>query len=336
MEKSKQLTSAAQRREEGRQQRQQQNKKRSRKRVSRNNPWPLLITILVVVVAVVGIFLFVANQQQTKTATTSQSGSNDNGASSALKTISSLDPTVLANVGAGNAQNLMHALPANAMVPKGPTGKPMVLYEGADFCPYCAAQRWSLIIALSRFGQFSHVDPLVSSEGSFITYTFYKSAYTSQYVDFVPIETTDNQGKKLETPTAEQAQLINTYNAPPYTSSKGSIPFILIGNKQTSTGAYYSPEVLSGLSYTDVVNQLNDSNSTAAQGMLGAANDLTAAICQVTNNQPAKVCNSAPIPSIQKSLPSSGTSFSTDGGALATIDLPYSAVVTRRNDEFIL
>jgi hypothetical protein len=31
-------------------------------------------------------------------------------------------------------------------------GKPEVLYMGGDFCPFCAAERWSIIMALSRFG----------------------------------------------------------------------------------------------------------------------------------------------------------------------------------------
>lgn len=333
MAKSKQQASAAQRREQERQQRQQRldsgkNKRRSRRRTSRNNPWPLLITILVLVAAVIGIF-FLIDRQQTGSTQTGQKG-DSSAASSAFKTITSLDPTLLSNVGPGNAQNLMHALPANASVPKGPTGKPMVLYVGADYCPYCAAQRWSMIIALSRFGKFSNVEALTSSEGNYITYSFHGSTYTSQYVDFVPVETTDNQGNKLDTPTAEQTQLMNTYNAPPYTDSKGSIPFLLIGNKQTSTGAYYSPSVLTSLSYTDVVNQLNDTNSSVAQGMLGSANYLTAAICQATNNQPANVCTTGVIPSIQQSLPKPGAAFSTNAGSMAAIDLPYSAAVTTR------
>jgi len=329
MAKSKQpAASAAQRREQMRQQRQQRidtgkNKKRSRKRASRNNPWPLLITILVLVAVIIGIFFVIDRQQRA-----SSPGGSDSGAASAFKTITSLDPTLLANVGTGNASNLMHAVPANATVPNGPNGKPMVLYEGADYCPYCAAQRWPLIIALGRFGTFSQLDPLTSSEGNYITYTFHKSTYTSQYVDFVALETTDNQGNKLDIPTAEQAQLITTYNAPPYTSSAGSIPFLLFGNKQTSTGAFYSPQVLTGLSYTDVVSQLKDPNSDVAKGMLGAANDMTAAICQLTNNQPANVCTSGSIPSIQQSLPkaSSGPGDS----ALAVLDMPYAATGTRR------
>ncbi len=34
-------------------------------------------------------------------------------------------------------------------------GKPEVLFVGAEFCPFCAAERWPLIVALSRFGRFT-------------------------------------------------------------------------------------------------------------------------------------------------------------------------------------
>src|ERR1700721_1365736 len=34
-------------------------------------------------------------------------------------------------------------------------GKPEVLYVGTEFCPYCMAESWPLIVALSRFGQFT-------------------------------------------------------------------------------------------------------------------------------------------------------------------------------------
>ena len=39
---------------------------------------------------------------------------------------------------------------------------PVILYEGGEFCPYCAAQRWSIIVALSRFGTFSDLGNMSS------------------------------------------------------------------------------------------------------------------------------------------------------------------------------
>ena len=34
-------------------------------------------------------------------------------------------------------------------------GKPLVLYIGAEFCPFCAGERWAVINALARFGTWS-------------------------------------------------------------------------------------------------------------------------------------------------------------------------------------
>ena len=33
-------------------------------------------------------------------------------------------------------------------------GKPLIAYMGSNFCPYCAATRWPLAVALTRFGSF--------------------------------------------------------------------------------------------------------------------------------------------------------------------------------------
>ncbi len=41
-------------------------------------------------------------------------------------------------------------------------GKPEVLYIGA-YCPFCAAERWAAIVALSRFGTFSVLRTVHSS-----------------------------------------------------------------------------------------------------------------------------------------------------------------------------
>src|SRR5699024_3771651 len=43
------------------------------------------------------------------------------------------------------------------------TDKPVVLYMGAEFCPFCASLRWPLVLALLRFGDFEGLRYMRSS-----------------------------------------------------------------------------------------------------------------------------------------------------------------------------
>ena len=40
--------------------------------------------------------------------------------------------------------------------------RPVVFFYGAEFAPYAAAQRWPVIVALSRFGTFGAVGLITS------------------------------------------------------------------------------------------------------------------------------------------------------------------------------
>lgn len=297
--------SAARRREQERQQRQhtaktttsQQN--RNKRKSAKTQSSALLIGGIVILVAlIVGVFVYLSHQS-----TINSTASNNANGNAALQAITSLSPTLLTQVGTGNAQNLLKPV-QNATPLTGATGKPEFFYAGGEYCPYCAAQRWSIITALSRFGTFKNINTLTSSEGSYATFTFVNSSYTSQYIDFVPLELKDNNYNTLQTPTTAQNQLISTYDAPPYVSSSnaGAIPFIDIGNKYVSSGSYYDPTTLANLSWTDIATQVQDPNSTVAKGILGTANYLTAAICSATNNQPASVCSTAPVSQIEPTL----------------------------------
>ncbi len=87
------------------------------------------------------------------------------------------------------------------------TGLPLAFYWGAEFCPYCAATRWGIIIALSRFGTFDKLYNMFSSATdpagpNTPTFTFYKVTYTSKYLAFKGYEVEDRNGKKLMTPPA--------------------------------------------------------------------------------------------------------------------------------------
>lgn len=320
--------SAAQRREQVKQQRDQNlNTKQTaqvnrRKRQAKSNPWPIIGGIVAAVAIVIGIFFYLSHQQSTQTSS---------GGETALKTLTSIDSSTLAAVGPGSANNLLNPLSGVSAL-KGADGKPQILYVGAEYCPYCAAQRWGMINALSRFGTFSGVQPISSKEDSVPTFTFHGSTYTSQYIDFVGRETGDQDNNPLDSLTAQQQQIFNTYDKAPYTGkngSTGSIPFIDIANQYVSAGSYYDPTVLIGHSYQDIATQLKDPNSDIAKGVLGTANYLTAAICKATNNQPANVCTANPIPSLQTSL--SQTSFNSGGSQLAAVDLPQVADVRRQD-----
>ncbi len=194
-----------------------------------------------------------------------------------------------------------HALPAGTPAIEA-GGKPLVLYVGAEYCPYCAAERWPLAVALSRFGTFSD---LGQTESAGIpeayphtpTLSFHGSSYTSPLITFQGVETATNQlgitgYGKLDTLTQAQQQLFAKYDAPPYVTTATAIPFILIGNRYVFNGAQYLPDVLRGHTAAQIAAALHDPTSAIAQAVVGSANLLTAAICTVTDQQPKDVCSS--------------------------------------------
>jgi hypothetical protein len=341
MAKAKQNTpSAAQRRDRERQQRQQrlasgqknQSQARSKgpvKRQSNQRQWLLIGGVLAIIAVIVIAFVIVSHQQ-------SASPSGPTKASSQVfNAVTNVDPNVLLAVGTGGVQNPLHTVKGPPPVLLGPTGKPEFFYAGGEYCPYCAAERWSMVVALSHFGTFGHLDQIQSAENNISTFTFYHSAYTSSYVDFVPVELNSNDVDSsgsyatLQTPTPDQQKLINTYNAPPY--SRGGIPFISIANQYVLSGGSYDPQVLlnsnsQSLSWQDIANNLSDSTSTVAKGILGTANYMTASICMTTHQQPGSVCNTEVIQKIEQSL---GKSSVLPGGSQIAV-AGHLEAVTRR------
>jgi hypothetical protein len=193
----------------------------------------------------------------------------------------------------------------NGTVLKGAEGKPLITYVGAEYCPFCAAERWSLAVALSRFGTFSNLSGTHSSDSDEFpdtqTLSFYGSSYSSPYIDFQPVEEATNQPagagyQNLQTPTAAQSALVAKYDP------QGSIPFLDIANRYVVTGSSFSPQVLQGLSRSQIAADLSDPNSAVAQAIDGTANDITAAIASVSGSQPSGVASSATIAAIAQKL----------------------------------
>jgi Domain of unknown function (DUF929) len=212
--------------------------------------------------------------------------------------ITNLPSSEFESVGQGTARSLVKPISGSTLT--GATGKPEVMYIGAEFCPYCAAQRWPLIIALSRFGTFSGLQTTTSSSSveypNTITFTFRSANYTSQYIDFHAVETSDRDQNPLQTPSPSDQQLLDRYD------SGGTIPFLDFGNHYASTGAYYLPDVISGMSWLALADTLKQPDSTQAKAIIGSANLITAAICKMNGDQPSPVCSSATIQNLEKNL----------------------------------
>jgi hypothetical protein len=183
-------------------------------------------------------------------------------------------------------------------------GKPEMLYIGAEYCPYCAAMRWSMAVALSRFGTLSTPLHGIHSSSTDVnpntaTLTFYKSGYHSPYLAFTPVETTTVSKAPLQNPTAAQNAVWAKYE--PDAATRG-YPFIAFSNKQVMKGPIYDAAILQGKSWSQIAAALKDPASPVAQSVNGAANYITGAICQMTNNQPANVCNSAAVTAVKSGL----------------------------------
>jgi thiol-disulfide isomerase/thioredoxin len=236
---------------------------------------------------------------------TNQSGQTGTTAlSSTVAADLTVPATTLDAVGSPSGDSLPTATGA-ASILKDQDGKPIVTYVGAEYCPYCAAERWALAVALSRFGTFTNLSSTHSASNDVYpntqTLSFYGSSYSSSYVDFEPVEEATNQVvngsyQTLQTPTAAQSALLAKYDA------AGSIPFLDIANKYVVTGASYSPQVLQGLSRDQIAAQLSDPSSAVAQAIDGTANAITAAVSNVTGNQPSSVANSSAVAAIVKKL----------------------------------
>jgi uncharacterized protein DUF929 len=199
-------------------------------------------------------------------------------------------PAFLAQTGQQHAVNVVNG----AALTSG--GKPELLYIGAEFCPYCAAMRWSMAVALSHFGTLSeplhgiHSSP-TDVDPSTPTLTFYKTTYQSKYLAFTPVENETVTRAPLQPVTSQQQAVWTKYG-------DSSYPFIDVGGKYI-VPLLYDPAVLKGMTWSQVAAALHDPSSPVAKSANGAANYLTAAICKVTGSSPASVCSQPVVKSLQ-------------------------------------
>ena len=181
-------------------------------------------------------------------------------------------------------------------------GKPEVVYIGAEYCPFCAAERWAVVAALSHFGTWHGLEVTHSSSTDAYpntpTLSFRSATFTSPYLAFTSVEETTNTRcvpgspgctsngyQLLQEPSAMEQTLLQTYDQP------GSIPFVDFGGSAVLEGASYDPQILAGQTPEQVAKCLGQPNTADAKAIGAAAEAITKTLCQITGGAPTRSCS---------------------------------------------
>jgi hypothetical protein len=167
------------------------------------------------------------------------------------------------------------ALPTNAsLLAHG--GKPEIVYVGANYCPYCAAERWAIVMALSKFGTFANPIGTSSSSSdvnaSTPPFTFSRLHYTSRYVKFVPDEATSSAVGF----SARSTALVEKWDVRPYVPSQaaGSIPFLYLNGRYIVIGSQYAAGHIAGWGFAAGASHVTAGNNPTSNGAEAVAGEL--------------------------------------------------------------
>ena len=218
------------------------------------------VVAIALVLLVVGGFVVakaVGVGSGTDSASTTASGAAP---SKVVDAVTKVPAATLDAVGVGTAQAAPRAIKAPALTAD---GKPRVLYVGADYCPFCAAERWPVVVALSRFGTWSDLGVTESSSSDVFPNTpslsFHGVSYTSDYLSFTGVETAKSEKVNGQYPPLDELS---------------------------------AADVLKGKSRAQIAAALADPTNDVSKAVNGSANVITAALCDVTKGQPTTVCTS--------------------------------------------
>jgi hypothetical protein len=247
------------------------------------------VTVVLVLVAVMVIVKMASGAGADK------SGVATGQASAALVTqLGSVSAATFDAVGTGTAAKSDAGLPRQVNgAPLTRDGLPRVLYVGADYCPYCAGERWALVVALSRFGTFDALGTTASAPSDVFpntpTLSFHDASYSSSVLAFDGRELYGNQARGDH---YEPLDKLSDSDMALFRSTGGnSFPYVNIGGRYVIAGSSVSPKLLAGMTRMQIAAALKDDpHSPVAQAVDGGANVITAALCDVTGQRPANVC----------------------------------------------
>ena len=188
---------------------------------------------------------------------------------------------------------------------------PAMLYYGAEYCPYCAAERWAMAAALSRFGTWCEPQDhrLVAHRRRRRRPTPSASTaprFTSPYLTFDGDRAVQQRpGQRhgytsLAEPDQGRRRRSSPSTARPSTSPdahqrrRSAFPFVNINNLALISGRQLRPAVLAGQTWTEIAGGLTDPTNPATQAIVATGNYITAAICASTKDSRRRLCCSSP------------------------------------------
>lgn len=211
--------------------------------------------------------------------------------------------------------------------PLGTGRRPRLVYEGAEYCPFCAVDRYALVAALGRFGTFANLRVTASGDrdGDIPTFSFLDSRYTSRYVTFTPYEAADRLGQVLQPVPPAVDQLFATYAGDPRAGTASrfgagrwqqpGIPFVDLGNRYVAAGTsaglaqVASSGALAGdrVGIVEVARAVRQPTSRLGERLGGTAfvveaNYLSAGVCALDGGRPARVCASGGVRAAGRAL----------------------------------
>ncbi|HIH50530.1 MAG: DUF929 family protein [Candidatus Micrarchaeaceae archaeon] len=219
-------------------------------------------------------------------------------------------------------------------------GRPSVIYIGAISCVYCGESRWAMALALSRFGSFNRLYIGYSALGDSDVPTLYWNAdnyttnsgvtfgngYSSSYINFISAE--------YDSPITGGFEFVNSQDPISYfvarapnqsyeqamsfmngTSMFEGTPFtlwgrslsrgaagVIFGNATSSeTTGTTNILPLTYMSQSQILNQLQQFNSSFSYEEYAAADVYVAQVCASINNA-ASVCSLPAITTLEKAM----------------------------------
>lgn len=277
----------------------------------------ILITIVIIAVSLgIGIYLVsLASQATGLDRYINQTVSSSN--------LAALQRTSVTSYGPAPTAAMLGSIQKFGGTPFSSNGKPIVVFIGAEFCQYCAIERWALIMTMMRFGNFTNLHYMTAgtTEGDYATFTFVGSRYSSSYIVFRSYEAADRADNPLQTVPSNYSAVWTHYGS--------GFPFVDVGNTYVSPSSVLAnPSILSGKNWTQIISGISSGDDT---GLLikEAANLFTALICKVTQGSPAGICAASPISSIVASIAGPAQQGLTIGGVPSPVKVLGAIIVPR-------